>query len=599
MKKKREAKYRPEEVIAYISEKGWKYTLEGFNYKIQTCIFCQNSKGNFEIQKDKGFYKTWCCGEQGSFYDLRKSQGDLKGDQVGISRAVDDEPTITDEKKDLLTGSAMNFHNKIYVRQEALQYLKGRGFTDKTIRHFKLGCQKKNGTYWLTIPHFENEKAVNIKYRTIPPADKKWRQEDGGKKVLFNSDVIDQHDSIIITEGELKTVALWQMGFENSVSLTGGVQNFRPEWFDRLEKVRKVYICMDADPAGVKGAEELAMRLGPERCYNVVLDAGKDPDDYFFTQGKTAEDFQALLKKAKLYNIRNLISANEAFSILQAEMETEDENKVHGLMTPWDEVNKLTRGFKPGELIVLGAPPKVGKTTFALDIALYQAAINNPVLFFCIEMGATRIVRKMTCNLMQVEDQFLEADDVAGARYKLRRHPIYLADRVRRGIEPEEIFDSIKLAYRRYGLKFVVFDNLHFLVRSTDKLREEIGQVSQGFKLLAEELRIPIMLIVHPRKLNRNRIMTADDFKETGAMHADADQILILHRDRKRLETMEDMDMDDPNNKDDDTKDALLSPETQVIVDASRFTEGGRTVLYYEGAMSKYLSMEKKRKETR
>lgn len=599
LKKKKESKFRPEEVLNYLDQKGWHYreTEDGNNYKITHCVFCGNDKGNFEVQKDRGYYKTWCCGEAGSFYELRKSQGDLSVDvKLGTPAAQEGrktkmkDTTVKEADLDELTENAMLFHNKIFIRQEALQYMKSRGFNEESLRYFKIGCQKKNGKLSLTIPHWDGEKVANIKYRALSGQEPKWRQEEGAKKVLYNQNVIGQDKELILTEGELKAVALHQMGFKNVASLTGGVQTFKPEWTDLLDKVDKIYLVMDSDGPGQKGAEDLAMRIGPEKCWNIFLEDAKDIDEWFFDRKHTADEFKTLLSKAKRFDIENIVSVGDAVKSLYDEMVTTDIDKIQGLQTPWEPVNKLIKGFMPGDLIILSAPPKIGKTTWALQTSMHIAKQNNPVLFFCMEMSSKKLAKKMIQNVANMRDEDIEPEDLVRLRYEaFRRMPIFMPSHVRRGLEPEEVLNAIQLSCRRYGIKFVVFDNLHFLVRSVDKLRESIGQVSQQFKLLAEELRIPVMLIVHPRKLNKNRAMTADDFKESSSIHADADQIIMLHRQRRLVEKIESEDEDD-----DDNDRALLDPETNVIVDASRSTEGGKVSLWYEGALSKFVTMDQK-----
>lgn len=599
-KKTKESKSQPDKVLGYIEQKGWSYELDdsGNNYKITDCIFCSNTKGNFEIQVERGYYKTWCCGENGSFYELRKSQGDLKVDVVPMKASAGSKKSKTSVKDadfDAMAETVEKAHSKIFVRQEALQYMKGRGFTEDTISKFKLGCLKQNGQLWLTIPHFEKGKVVNIKSRSIGGEKKMWRQEEGSKKILFNSDCIDGKSEIIFVEGELKAIALAQVGFDNVISLTGGVQTFKPEWVDQLDGLKKIYMCMDSDEAGQKGAEELSLRLGLDRCYNIVLEDAKDPDEWLFERKHTADEFRELMRKAKRFDIKNVVSVNDALGELYHDMVTGDHDKVEGLMTPWDAINKITKGFRPGELIIVSAPPKIGKTTWALDITLHQARKHRtPVGFFCMEMSAKRLAQKMVQNVMEEPDEMIDDSSVAEARRLMSRMPIYLMKGVQRNITPEDIYDAIKNAYRRYGLKFVVFDNLHFLVRGSDKLREQIGEVSQQFKLLAEELRIPIMLIVHPRKLNKNRAMTADDFKESSSIHADADQIIMLHRKRKLSEDQKDFNSD-PSMDDEDGTNAVMSPETEILIDAGRFTEGGKVTLWYYGEYSKFVTMEEKR----
>lgn len=607
-KKTGKSKHRPEQVAAYIELKGWAFSMDDKqeNYKITECCFCGNNKGNFEIQKDRGFYKTWCCGEQGSFYELRQSQGDIKVDigQAGGSSepkpAKDIKETVKKVDFDEMTEAAELYHQKIFTRAEAMQYIKSRGFNEESIVKFKLGCTKRNGKMWLTIPHMKGGKVVNIKYRLILSDQKKWMQEEGSTKILFNSDVIPRFEEIIFVEGELKAIALNQVGFENVISLTGGVQTIKPEWIDEIDGLKKIYMCLDSDEPGQKAAEEISMRFGPERCYNIKLEDAKDPDEWLFDRKHTADEFRLLMRKARQFGVKNVVSVNEALGELYTDLVTGDTESSNGLMTPWEQVNKLTRGFRPGELIILSAPPKIGKTTWALDVALHQARQRNPVGFFCLEMSAKRLAQKMIQNLNHMRDEDIDEDIVAESRYRISKLPIYMISRVQRGVTAEDIFEAMKLAYRRYGLKLMVFDNLHFLVRGTDKLREQVGEVSQQFKLMAEELRIPIILIVHPRKLNRARAMTADDFKESSSIHADADQIIMLHRKRKLSDDQREFAGDaDPVDDDMESQKeaAILSPETEVLIDASRFTEGGKVLLWYHGEWSKFVPIEERRNQ--
>lgn len=578
---KRQSKFQPERVSAYLDQQGWDYRLEGENYKIQTCIFCSNTSYNFEVHKDRGYFKTWCCGEGGSFYTLRKQLGDVAFD---VQQFEPEEPKATPESRDQLTRDALKFHEKIWRRPSCLEYIRGRGFTDATIKQFKLGAQKQNGQFWLTIPHFVGAESVNIKYRLLPPGKKIWRQEEDAQKVLFNTNALEGVEEIILTEGELKTVALCQMGFANAIGMTGGVQNFKPAWVDQLERFQKIYLCLDADDAGQKGARELGQRLGLDRCYNIVLPDAKDPDEYFFEKGHTADDFRALMAKAKKMDVQNVMSVTTALAQLATEIEMEETDNYKGLMTPWPEVNTIMRGLHPGDLIVLSAPPGIGKTTFALNIARYQAVeCGNPAFVFCLEMNARRLAGKMVgMTLGRAE---LDLDTVIETRYVLKGKPLYFIDKVRTD-DPEKVFDTIRACYRRYGIKLIVFDNLHFLCRNEDKLREQIGVVTQGFKLLAEELGIPVILIVHPRKLKKKGPMTYDDLRDSSAIPADADQVIVMHRDRVSTN-------DDELTQDgEDGSGQIYQPETQIIVDKARFGPGGRTKLWFDGALSRFRAIE-------
>ena len=129
------------------------------------------------------------------------------------------------------------------------------------------------------------------------------------------------------------------------------------------------------------------------------------------------------------------------------------------------------------------------------------------------------------------------------------------------------------------------FDNIHFLVRTVSNVNEELGQAVQGFKLLAEEMEIPIMAIAQPRKRDntgRDEIMRAEDIKYSNAIHADCDQMIILYRKRIASKAKE-------VGQDGFTvKEEALDPVTLVRVEAHRYGSGGETLLYFHGEYSRF-----------
>ena len=111
------------------------------------------------------------------------------------------------------------------------------------------------------------------------------------------------------------------------------------------------------------------------------------------------------------------------------------------------------------------------------------------------------------------------------------------------------------------------------------------GQAVQGFKLLAEEMEIPIMVIAQPRKRDntgRDEIMRADDIKYSNAVHADCDQMIILHRKRVASKSK------DINSSMFIAKEESLDSVTLVRAEAHRYGPGGEALLYFHGAYSRF-----------
>ena len=336
------------EVDELLSITGWKFEIDEKkeNYKVQTCPYCENSNFNFEIHISKGIYNCWVCSEQGGFAKLKKAFGAAEPTAKRLRHS------IVGPKSDF-TEAAHTYHQRIFSRQEVLIYLKGRGFTDASIRNFKLGAQRKGGVSWLTIPHFQGDVVTNIKYRSVPPAGKKWRQEKQAQKILFNADILSGVNEVVLVEGELKAIALHQIGITNVVALTGGVKNVPDEWIDLLRPMRRVFLCLDSDEPGQIAAKEITRRIGIESCVNVLLPDAKDPDEYLFGEGHSKDDFEKLLKAAKPFELAECIPG--LVNLEKAKIE-----KVDFAWPPYLPIGKLT---------VAEGDPGTGKTFLALEIA--------------------------------------------------------------------------------------------------------------------------------------------------------------------------------------------------------------------------------------
>jgi hypothetical protein len=146
----------------------------------------------------------------------------------------------------------------------------------------------------------------------------------------------------------------------------------------------------------------------------------------------------------------------------------------------------------------------------------------------------------------------------------------------------EKVFTK---ARNKYGIKIAVFDNLHYLCRSKEHTVQEIGILSKSFKVLAEKLAIPIILIVQPRRTVG--IPSSEDLKDSSAIKADADKVIVLHR--VPMITKPDVGASD------DIVDSMIAPLeeslhplTMVKCDATRFSSGGSTALWYDGAKSTF-----------
>lgn len=563
----------------YIASKGFEHKLQSGQLVLKACPFCHDEKWHFYISPNEGG-PFFChkCNERGNLWKLKQHFGDI---EQPIRQAFQRQPQAKTPPQDM----AEKYHKKLLGDPEARAYLHGRGFTDETISLFKLGVCEKTGTKYLSIPHYRNDKLVNIKFRSLPPADKTFRRIPDCPSILFNGDILnDNAETVYIAEGELDAIALAQAGISNVVSGTTGAGSFDPDWLEPLKAVKKIFICYDADGKGQEGARILAKRLGYNRCLNIVLPDGQDVNEFF--QGHDIFEFQNLANQARPFELPGVVSTATAFDLLRQEA---SRNEASGLLTPWPTVNRFIHpGLMPGDLAILSAYPKIGKTTLALEVSTFHARAGAPSLFYCLEMRPERLMRKVI--QAELKKSILGPEDIDQAERQLSGLPLFLAHSFKRE-SLDSVLSLIREAIKRYDLKLVVFDNLHFLVRSVGNVNEELGQAVQGFKLLAEEMEIPIIAIAQPRKRDsnsRDEIMRADDIRGSAAFHSDCDMMLIMHRKRVVSKAGE-IDADSFT-----AKTESLDPVTLLRVEAHRYGSGGEALLYFHGEYSRFDMLEKK-----
>lgn len=569
----------------YLESKDLEPIMVGDNWNVN-CPFCDDMRKRCGFKMSTGQWNCFNCEEKGS---LRRFQKMMKDER--LIQIKDEEP----EKRKLVKVDqtlAKKYYSKLENKnREALAYLhQHRGFSQTTIDHFQLGSWLTKGHEYVSIPYWKDRKLVNMKFRSVQPCEKnfKWRRIKNGESCLFHDEVCDDPKltEVFMCEAEMDAISLWNAGFKNVISATTGAKKFQSEWYDRLERFKRIYLVYDSDVDGQDGAEKMSLRLGMDRCHNVIIpNEFKDANEYFWDKKKrkrrhTKSQFQELVKEAKRFEVHGTMSLQYALREVWKDIYKNDEDELIGLQTPWKKVNKIIRGAKPGQLIVVTAKPKVGKTTWVLN---WMRGLGNREVhtgMFCCEMNQKQLAKKYVAmeNKSFTTPEEMTGEQVMEALYLSPSRFIHFKSSkdVKGNLDLDHVCDWAKSVVQRYGVKFICFDNLHFLVRG-ENVRDRIGEVTRRFKMLAEELNIVFCLIVHPRKVEG--IMTANDLKDSSSTYQDLDVLIILHRD---IEQIDEYEADDDEDFDGSVKRAKYKPLTQVMVEG-RDIEGGIATLYYQG----------------
>ncbi len=219
------------------------------------------------------------------------------------------------------------------------------------------------------------------------------------------------------------------------------------------------------------------------------------------------------------------------------------QGKLTGLPTGFIDLDKLTTGMHPGEMIVIAARPSVGKTSLAMNIAEHVAIDNSiPVGVFSLEMTAESLVLRMLCsrsrvNLRNVRDGFLAERDfpkLTSSAGKLANAPLFIDDSS--GLSILQLRAKARRMFQQYGIKLFVIDYLQLLHSASKRVenrQQEIADISGGIKALAKELNVPVIVL---SQLNREvekekgRPPRLSDLRESGSIEQDADLVGLLYK---------------------------------------------------------------------
>ncbi|WP_371409762.1 replicative DNA helicase [Micromonospora zamorensis] len=219
-------------------------------------------------------------------------------------------------------------------------------------------------------------------------------------------------------------------------------------------------------------------------------------------------------------------------------------DSVIGLPTGLADLDRLTGGLRPGQLVVVAGRPGMGKSVFGVDIARnISIRAGKPVAFFALEMGEDELIQRILSAetlipLHALRDakhlSDLDWRRLAEAEQELAAAPLHIDPTP--SVNMTEIRARARRLAQRKGLSLIVVDYLQLMTpaRKSESRQQEVAEISRGMKLLAKELQVPVIAVA---QLNRGPEQRTDkrpmlsDLRESGALEQDADLVIFVHRD--------------------------------------------------------------------
>ena len=215
---------------------------------------------------------------------------------------------------------------------------------------------------------------------------------------------------------------------------------------------------------------------------------------------------------------------------------------VSGVPTGFYDLDNLLTGLHGGELILVGARPSMGKTSFAINIATHAALKKKKVAVFSLEMPREQIALRMLCgdarvNMQAVRQGTLRDEDwmnLAKSLGPLSASDVYIDDTA--GLSPTQVRSRCRRLMMDHGLDLIIIDYLQLMAADgrVENRQLEVSEISRGLKAIALELKVPLIACAQLSRANTQRAVKKpmlSDLRDSGSIEQDADVCMFLHRE--------------------------------------------------------------------
>ena len=271
-----------------------------------------------------------------------------------------------------------------------------------------------------------------------------------------------------------------------------------------------------------------------------------------------------------------------------------DGRTVTGVASGFLDLDQMTSGFQPSDLVIVAARPSMGKTAFVLSLTQHAAIENSvPVAFFSLEMSKESLVQRMLTSEARIDAQAvrtgrLRDDDfprLARAAGILSQAPVYIDDTP--GITILEMRSKARRLKAEFGVGMVVVDYLQLMQgpAASENRQQEVSQISRSLKALAKELNVPVLALSQLSRAPEQRSGSdkgrpqLSDLRESGAIEQDADLIMFIFREEVYAERENGV-----------LKDPSLDGKAEIIIGKQRNGPIGQVTLSFHKQYTRFES---------
>lgn len=406
--------------------------------------------------------------------------------------------------------------------QKAIKWFADRKISEQTLKDMSIGF----GSMWfgegyynaLQFPYYRNGEVINIKHRS---GNKHFCMEKNAERILYNYDNAIDDSAVIITEGECDTLSFIEAGYLNCVSVPDGApsptaKNYEKkfEFLENCEEILKdkegIYLAVDNDLPGLKLREELARRLGQERCLIIDWPEGcKDANEVLIKLGK--EVLRECVDNARHYPIDGIISVSDFQDRLDNLYAT---GYKRGASLGWDNLDPYYT-VQVGEWTLITGVPGHGKSQLLDNFLIRLANIHG--WSFGIFSPENQPLERHAAKLIQIKanepfSETMNEPKMSCETYYHNREFIndnfqFILPKEENSWSLDAVLELARVIIFRKGIKGIVIDPWNELEHFRPNQLTETEYISEclsKIRRFARKHAVHIWLVAHPRKMQKD-----------------------------------------------------------------------------------------------
>jgi twinkle protein len=434
--------------------------------------------------------------------------------------------------------SVPEWKNKTDLTDNALKWFESRMISQQTIRDLKIYSdneyipQLREKSEVICYPYFRDSKLINIKYRG---ANKSFKMVSNAELIFYNQDAVINYNEIIIVEGEMDALSFYGCGMKNVISVPNGANKnleYLDSCIDAFENIERVYLAVDQDTKGIELRDELARRIGFEKCYIISFKNCKDANEYLTTYGGI--ELKQTVNDAIPFPIQGIVTVDSMY------------NEIHTLyeegVKPGEKINvdSIDRyiTWELGRLVVVTGIPSGGKSEFVDYIicrlnfihkwkAGYFTPENYPLKFHYSKVFEKLIGKQLN------KTKCSETEFSIGYEY-IKDNFFWVMNEDDTTVDT--VLSAAKNLIKSKGIKIFVIDPYNRLDHKyTDTETQYISRFLDKLTSFARYNKILLFLIAHPTKMKKNMsgkydVPTLYDISGSANFYNKTDYGFTIHR---------------------------------------------------------------------